>query len=289
MAGPWEDREYVSRYGGLTTGLVLYDSGVPTDAAGVVTVDAVGAADGQPGSFTGRAATRVSTGHYEVNLTTADTGQPGLYDLIWHFTIGSVTGTAKTFIQIGESAPVYDSLDDDMKGIVERVWHRFADLFDSPYGGPHLQVYFQGHFGRQRIAHLLQNAVDRLNTIAQPHQSYSIAESGQFPVEKWGGLLGQALYVETIKHLIRSYVEQPVWEGVDISRADRRDYQQRWETVLQAEQEDLKAMLDVFKIANMGLGRPHVLVAGGVFGNYGPTRLTGSAASRPRYYARFYV
>ena len=56
------------------------------------------------------------------------------------------------------------------------------------------------------------------------------------------------------------------------------------------EEDDLKKMLDVFKIAHMGLGRPHVLVSGGVYGNYGPTRIaSGSWASRPRYWARFQV
>jgi hypothetical protein len=63
---------------------------------------------------------------------------------------------------------------------------------------------------------------------------------------------------------------------------------QRWRDVLQMEQEDATSMLEVFKIANMGLGRPKVLVSGGVYGDYGPTRLPNSAAARPRYYYRFH-
>jgi hypothetical protein len=79
-----------------------------------------------------------------------------------------------------------------------------------------------------------------------------------------------------------------VADGVTVARQDRRDYMQRWREVLQMETEDATNALEVFKIAHMGLGRPKVLVSGGAYGNYGPTRLPHSAAARPRYYYRWY-
>jgi hypothetical protein len=94
--------------------------------------------------------------------------------------------------------------------------------------------------------------------------------------------------VEVIKHLMRSYVEQPDAQGIATARLDRRDYLQRWQVMFQIESDELKQLQDVFKIAHMGLSSPTVLVSGGVYGNYGPTRLVGSAAARPRYWARFY-
>jgi hypothetical protein len=284
----YTDREYVSRYGGHTTGLVIHQNGTPTDADGAVTVD-MKTPDGTTTVFAGRAATRTDVGTYEVSLGTADTDVPGEYDLTWHFTLATVPSTVLTYVLVGESAPAYDALSPEMKGVAEAVWGRFADLFDSPMGGPHLQVYFQAHFGRQRIAQAMGWAVGRMNTIAQPYQSYTIDGTKPFPIQQWGPLLEHATYVETIKHLIRSYTEQPDWPGVTISRAERRDYADRWRSVLDMETQDLNSQLQVFKIANMGLGRPHVLVSGGVYGRYGPTRLVGSAASRPRFWARFYA
>ena len=65
--------------------------------------------------------------------------------------------------------------------------------------------------------------------MAQPHMTYTLNEPGQFPHEQWGALLEFATYIETIKHLKRSYVEQPDWQGVTVARADRRDYLQRWD------------------------------------------------------------
>jgi hypothetical protein len=173
-----------------------------------------------------------------------------------------------------------------MKGVVEAVWLRFADLFDSPTGGPHLQVYFQTRWNRGRIAQLLQIAMQKLNLMAQPHMTYAVDD--KFPLTQWGGLLDELTYIEALKHLIRSYAEQPMAEGVAVSRMDRRDYMQRWQEVLALETEDARPMTENFKIAHMGLSKPRVLASGGVYGNYGPTRIAGSAAARPRYWARFY-
>lgn len=281
------ERQFVSQYSADdTVGFVVHKNGVPADADAnnvVVKMETLG---NTPTTIFQRTADHPATGVYETALSAAETSVPGLYKITWTYAIDTNTQSYIGILEIGEASAAYDNLPIGLKGVVESVWLRFADLFDSPYGGPHLQVYFQTRFGRGRIAQLLQIAVQKLNIISQPHLTY--AADDKFPIQQWGGLLDELTYIEALKHLVRSYVEQPEAMNATITRMDRRDYMQRWSEVLQMEQEEAKLAVESFKIAHMGLSKVRVLVSGGVYGNYGPTRLAGSAAARPRYWARFY-
>jgi hypothetical protein len=235
-----------------------------------------------------RPALHTDVGTYEVILASTETATVGYFSLEWTFELEGVPQSYITWFEVGWTNQAYEALSVGFKGIIESVWVRFADLFDSPEGGPHLQVYYQTHFGRARLAQLLGIALGQLNTFAQPHMTYSLDEQrNKFPYDQWGPLLDQALYIETIKHLMRSYVEIPAESGIPVAYLDRRDYLQRWQTILNMELGSFDQGMGVFKIAHMGLGRPRVLVSGGVYGNFGPTRIPHLNA-RPRFYARFY-
>jgi hypothetical protein len=281
--------QYVSRYSQPIFGLITRSMGQPVDPDGeVVNVSLIGADGGVEWT---RQATRVEEATYEVDLSSVETSEPGLYEVRWTYETGGTPQMYGHPIEIGPEAPAYDELPAGMKGVVESVMALFSDAFDSPLGGPHIQVYFQTHFGRGRVAQLLHRAMGRLNTIAQPHTTYApVPGQGirEFPLERWGSLLVQSLYVEVIKHLIRSYTEQPDNRNVSVAYLDRRDYAQRWASVLQSEQEDLKDQLDHFKIEHLGLGRSRVLVAGGSFGPNWIHRGMFLNAARPQnYYVRY--
>jgi hypothetical protein len=287
----WRQRRYVSQYDTPTIGLITHAAGVPTDADGAVTAELVQQhADGTTTNIRSYAANRTDVGTYEVVLLSADTATAGDYALEWSWTQSAMANAYVVYMVFGQANPDYDFLPEDIRGVVDEVYLRFADCFDSPMGGPNLQTYYQSHYSRGRIAQLTKIGLGRLNTIAQPHQTYTVDGVGgtKFPVAQWGALLSMAGYVECLKHLCRSYVEQPMVQGGNITRLDRRDYLQRWQSILQMEEDTLKSELDTFKLANMGFGSPRVLVSGGVYGRYGPTRLAGSVAARPRYYYRFY-
>lgn len=284
------DRAYVSRYATDSFGILVRPAGTPVDADGAVTV-VMAYDDGTGTQVFSRAAAHTGTGEYTILLTSADTANPGYYGLTWTYQVGGVAGIYGLGIEVGPSAPAYDALDEGMKDLIESVWIRFADLFDFEVGGPHLQAYVQGNFGRQRLAQLLKISVGLLNTTAMPYQSYTLGNDGgaSFPIDQWGSLLESALYVECLRHLVRSYTEQPEFQsGSGVSRLDRRDYMDRWKDVLALAEPTLTSQLQVFKIANMGLGKPRVLVSGGAYGRFGPNRLPLSAAARPRFSTRFY-
>lgn len=283
------DRLYVPQFTPATLGLEIHVNGVLADPDGnAVTVTMKRESDNV--TILNRAATRADVGKYQITLTSAEAQTVGNYMLNWAFVVGGQNRFEETYILIGQAEPAYDNLPENMRAVVDQTWFRFEDLFDSPTGGPNLQTYFQTHFSRGSIAKLLRIAMGRLNTAAQPHQTYTLDGDGgaSFPVDKWGPLLEQALYVETIKHLVRSYVEQPDFMGGSVTRLSRRDYMDRWKIVLDDEKEQLKQQLDVFKISAMNLGRPAVLVSGGVYGRWGPTRYPGAMAARPAYWTRAY-
>jgi hypothetical protein len=277
--------QYISQFStDSVCGLNIFIAGVQGDpdsmAVTVTMTNVLGTA-----IFTNQSATRVATGQYQVILTSAQTATPGYYSLTWAFNIATVAQSTTTYIQVGAENPDYDTLPGPMQDIIQMTWGRFADTFDSPGGGPHLQTYFQTNFSMGRLAQLLNLAIGRLNIVAQPQQTYTLTTTGAFPYAQWGPLLEKALYVETLKHLIRSYTEQPNIDGVTVTMAERRDYTDRWTNVLQSEEADLRSMLDVFKIASMGLGRSKVLVAGGAYGRQGVSRMPGQAAARGNMFA----
>lgn len=289
-ADPVGEAQYVSQYANAELGLVIHRNGAVADPdANDVSVSIATLADPPVVIAEDLPTVRESQGTYMVALASEHTAAPGRYQVRWDYALDGVAQHFIGILEVGAANPFYDDLNVGFKGIVDSVWGRFADLFDSDFGGPHLQVYWQTRFGRGRLAQLLRIAIGKLNSTAQPHMSYTLDGVGgaQFPFDKWGPLLEQALYIETLRHLRRSYTEQPSAEMVTVARLDRRDYAQRWAEILRDEEPDFKGQMDVFKIAHMGLGRPRVLVSGGVFGSYGPTRMAGSAAARPRYWSRF--
>jgi len=230
-----------------------------------------------------RSTVKIATGVYRLVLSSVETSDAGLYYVLWTYNLSAIPQEYRSDIEIPTTlSSQFEALSDGYRAIVEQTWDRFEDLFDSAVGGPHLREYTQSNFGRERLAGLLRIAIGKLNTASQPHQSYSI-EDNNFPFASWGALLEQALYVETVRHLMRSYVEQPDPQGINVARLDRTSYYQRWQSILSVEQSALDGMLDHFKIASMNLGRAGVLVAGGAYGNFTRTVPPGRPRHRPPF------
>jgi hypothetical protein len=279
------DRAYISQFAPETVGIgITAHDGTPLDPdRQAVTASLYGDATGT--LLRSAPAVRVDVGKYTMPLSSSDTSTPGIYSVRFSYLISTQPDIGVVSLLVGQSAPAYDALQPGMKDIVEAVWVRFADLYDSPNGGPHLQTYLQSHFGRNRLAQLMRQAVGRLNVIAQPHSTYGL--DLPFDFVRYGYVLEQSLYIETVKHLVRTYTEQPeVILGTSISRMDRRDYMTRWASVLEMEEDDYKRIISGFKLDHMGLGNVRVLVGGGVFGRYGNAGwgvTGGGAAARGLY------
>lgn len=292
----WRDRQYLSQFSMPELEFEVWIGGEPgtPDGNQVSAQLWLQNGDGTSAQVASYQASSSCPGRYTVIPSSNDTAKPSDAALVWYY---SVAGQPQQYVAplvIGAANPHYDRLPDDVKDMIELCWARFADCADSPSGGPNVSStpYFQAHWSRGRMAQLAEVAVQKINGISQPYSRYSLdgRDGPKFPLRAWGGLLQTYTFTESVKHLIRSYNEQPLLAGAGgITRLDRRDYTDRWRETLKDEEPELKSMLDMFKIRHLGLGNPRVLVSGGVYGRYAPTRIAGSVAARPRMWARWYL
>lgn len=290
----WRERQYLSQFSQPPLGFTVYIGGQPADPDGAAMTARLlrQNPDGTSTLINTYSAAREQPGVYEVTPSSADTQNPGYADLIWMYTVSGQPQQYASYLEIGPANPSYDMLPLLMQDFLnDQVWVRFADLFDSAGGGPNLQSYFQAHWSRGRVAQLMGIALSKINAAAQPWSNYTLDGNGGplYQIQFWGGLLASYTYIECVKQLIRAYTEQAAFQGPPIARQDRRDYTDRWRAALQDEMAELKSMLDVFKIRHILNGSPRVLVSGGTYGRYAPTRIAGSVAARPRMWARWYL
>lgn len=289
----WRERTYLSQFSQPPLTFTVYVGGARADPDGQSVTGrlVMDNPDGSEALVSTYSAVREDTGVYVITPSSADTQVPGYAELDWAYAISGNGQQYASYLEIGPSNPAYDALPPEMQDFLnDQVWVRFADLFDSPGGGANLQAYFQAHWSRGRAAQMMAIALGKINAMAQPWSNYTLNGDGgpQYPVHLWGGLLASYAYVECVKQLIRGYTEQPQFSGPPVARMDRRDYTDRWRQALGDEQAELKSLLDVFKIRHILNGSPRVLVSGGAYGRYAPTRIAGSVAARPRMWARFY-
>jgi hypothetical protein len=195
------------------------------------------------------------------SIVITDTDLPGLYtgQITFVLSDSSRRSVISTFQVIDPLQTTEDSTT-PLEAAIDRAWMKLEDLFDSDLGGPWLRDRTLSTFDREKMFRLLPDALYNINNSYQPALGY---DDTSFPFNQHSPLLSQALLVESIYHLMRSYVEQPnPLGGGNITYFDRRDYLNRWQSILQGEEEKLNKWLDLFKRDQMGFGSSSVLVGG---------------------------
>lgn len=209
---------------------------------------------------------REDTGKFDYEIGPDHTRERGVLTVEWSYTVGENNFTFTDHLQILNEMPLYESLSAADKLVVEQVSWMMGDLFDSTEGGPYLIESFQSHFDYERIAQLSTIAVIRLNTTGFPVTDWGFGPDGKTVPKNFSGLLVLATYYELIRHLIRSYVEIPARMNMNVTYLDRRDYMNRWQSVLATEWPEWQRMVKMAKRDLLDLGRGSLLVAGGIFG-----------------------
>lgn len=160
------------------------------------------------------------------------------------------------------------NLDDEEKQaayvniVAERTWDRFEDLFDSTDGGPWMRDMTLNVFGPHKLPDFIDEALFDIN-VYNPPTAFSIdkfAMPSNNRVNPNLTLLVQGTMIAVIRHLMRSYAEQPTPTGGQITYEDRRDYLQRWGTIYQIEWGHYDHLVKLWKRQFLGLGTSKVLV-----------------------------
>jgi hypothetical protein len=212
----------------------------------------------------GTVLTNTIPGVSETDIVAAwpQTTQVGQYQGVIRFTLagnGQIKSVPFTF-------EVIDPLESTAQAttpkeiVIDRAWMKLEDLFDSELGGPHLRDRTLAGFDRNKLARFLPDALYNINNYYQPAGTFT---EETFPTDQHGPLLSQALLIEAMYHLRRSYVEQ--WTAAGAGQPtyfDRRDYMNRWDLVLRAEEERFNVWMDLFKRGQMDFGNSALLVGG---------------------------
>lgn len=201
--------------------------------------------------------TIVGDGHAQYLVSSSQITEPGEY-----------LATAQFFLSNGEKRTVvvdFNAFDpfqsvgaSDVDPWVDLTWRKLEDCFDSDIGGPWLRDMTLARFDKSKIKLLLPDALLDIN-YQQPITAFT---EDSFPLDNDGGaLLSQALLVVTVRHLMRSYAEQPDTNNSPVAFLDRRRYQETWGKVLEIEEAQYRRILALWKRQYFGFGNSKLLVA----------------------------
>lgn len=187
-----------------------------------------------------------------------DTTEAGLYLVQAQFTL--VSGEKRSVMS---NFSVVDPFADNVATptgielVTQAVWLRLEDCFDSAEGGPWLREKTLAHFDESKIAALIPEGLLDIN-IQMPPTTFDIASFTAWSTTPGDNpnmpLLIKATLCITIRHLMRSYTEQPVLQGGQVVWSDRTRYQQAWKAIYDVEYADYIQAVRLWKRTTLNLG-----------------------------------
>jgi hypothetical protein len=225
---------------------VLYNENeVPIPATDIDSVEfTVQAPDGEQ---TAEAGSVLDSGEGFYRWATTD--QLGEYIYLAQFTLlsGEIRSRRGSFEVIDPFNPPEFTA---VERVENAVWLRLEDCFDSDEGGPWLRDMTLAYFNKTKIHEFITDAMFDIN-MAPPMTHAVIGDFTTIQVDGTDDpestLLVQGTLLAVIRHLMRSYVEQPQLTGAQAVYEDRRDYLQRWQLIYQMEMERYNRWIVLWK------------------------------------------
>jgi len=201
--------------------------------------------------------TIVGDGHAQYLVDSSQVSEPGEYLATAQFILSN--GEKRTVIVDFDAVDPFETIGtSDIDPWVDLTWRKLEDCFDSEIGGPWLRDMTLARFDKSKIKTLLPEALLDIN-VQQPITSFT---ETSFPKDdSSGALLSQAMFITVVRHLVRSYAEQPDTNNSPVAFLDRRRYQDTWLKVLEVEEAQYRRVLALWKRQYFGLGKTKGIVA----------------------------
>jgi hypothetical protein len=142
---------------------------------------------------------------------------------------------------------------------IDQCWMKIEDCFDSEIGGPWLRDMTLAVFDKTKINGFIPEALMDINQ-QMPMTDYN---ETTFP---YGGtdslaIMAQGLLVATLRHLMRSYTEQPDVMNSPVGFMDRKRYQQAWKAQYDVELAQWQKWLNRWKLRSYDLSSSALLLS----------------------------
>jgi hypothetical protein len=170
-----------------------------------------------------------------------------------------ITKSAKVNFEVFDPFEVVNSA---IKVVADGVWTKLEDCFDAEDEGPWVQDVTMNFFREEKIEKFINDALFDIN-YQNPPTGLTIANfvNTDNTVTSNYPLLVQAVFVQALRHIMRSYVEQPMPTGAQIAWQDRRDYLQRWQSMYELEMQQYLRWVALYKRGFLQLGHSKLLVS----------------------------
>jgi hypothetical protein len=217
-------------------------------------------------------------------LRYTETDQKGLF--VWTAQFIFTTGEKRSY---RDEFSVYDPMEippqSQAHQVAEQVWFRLEDCFDAEEGGPWLRDMTLSYFDPSKIERFIPEGLLEINTyppitnldLAYFTTDIPATDSVLLAVDPNAKqpdpdriVIVQGTLLAVIKHLMRSYVEQPDVRGANAVYQDRRDYLQRWQSIYQLEYAEWQRMIALWKRQFLNYGRSSLLIGSKAGRLYGP-------------------
>lgn len=204
-------------------------------------------------------------------LRYANTSVLGLYVWVARFTF--VNGEIKSRRdEFNVSDPLYVPPTTRKSKIADEVWMRIEDCFDSELGGPWLRDMTLAYFDQTKVEKFIAEGLIFINgwppvtnfdldtfTTRVPDPDPALPP-GTMRDDPDQILIIQATLLAVIRHLMRSYVEQPNPVGANIVWQNKRDYLERWGQIYQIEEAYFRQVVALWKRQFFNYGAGALLV-----------------------------